>query len=475
MRISGKLWAVGTLVVCVVLASTCGDDSNVGTVVCGDAECEGDENNTNCPEDCYCGNGSCDPGEDGMSCGEDCAECGNAVIEQGEDCEGSDLGGEDCVSQGYASGTLACTAGCLFDYAGCVPSQCGNGVLETGESCDGSDLGTEDCVSQGFASGTLACAQDCQFDTSGCIDPVCGNHICEPGEDNQSCSIDCPAGCGDGDCAPIAGEHCVNCPMDCSCGEDDCYDFILCFYQCTDQSCAETCMEQGCAEAQETSSLILGCMSSNCSTECSNPSDSGCQTCIFTNCAVPLGACYQVICPGTCGDGTCDATGGEDHTNCPEDCPFCGNMNCEATEDATSCPQDCSGNCGDSYCDVTEDCSNCSVDCGNCPPTCGDNSCDPIVGESCATCPQDCTCGNLTCDQVLNDCLSTCGADAQCVETCFESGCYEAQLQAQALYQCMLTNCADACATDPSGMLCLMCLGASCDTEYQACLNGTCT
>lgn len=461
-------------VVALMFAATCGDDGGAGTVVCGDEVCEGDENSTNCPEDCYCGNDTCESNEDGTSCPEDCAECGNGVIEPNENCEGTDLGGEDCVSQGYASGTLTCTAQCRFDFSGCVPSVCGNGLAETGESCDGSDLAGADCISEGFASGTLACGSDCAFDTTGCVSPVCGNHVCEPGEDSQNCSVDCPAGCGDSDCAPMEGESCGNCPMDCVCGDDDCYDFIVCFYQCTDNGCVETCFEQGCAEAQETSSLILSCMAAQCSADCADPSDNACRTCIYTHCAVGLGACYQVVCPGTCGDGNCDTNAGEDHTNCPEDCPFCGNQNCEDTEDATSCPQDCSGDCGDDFCDPTEDCSNCSADCGSCPPTCGNNACDPIVGESCATCPQDCSCGNLTCTQVIDDCMTACGSDAQCVEACFQSGCYEAQIQAQALYQCMLSNCAALCSQDPSGNACLFCLGASCGSEYTACQDGTC-
>lgn len=46
---------------------------------------------------------------------------------------------------------------------------CGNDIKEAGEVCDGIDLGGETCVSQGFESGTLICAVGCgSFDTSGC-------------------------------------------------------------------------------------------------------------------------------------------------------------------------------------------------------------------------------------------------------------------------------------------------------------------
>jgi len=45
---------------------------------------------------------------------------------------------------------------------------CGNGVLESGEQCDGTELGGKTCESLGLGSGTLACNSACKFETSGC-------------------------------------------------------------------------------------------------------------------------------------------------------------------------------------------------------------------------------------------------------------------------------------------------------------------
>ncbi len=45
---------------------------------------------------------------------------------------------------------------------------CGNGVIETGEQCDGSALGGQTCVSRGFTGGSLSCNSDCTFNTSSC-------------------------------------------------------------------------------------------------------------------------------------------------------------------------------------------------------------------------------------------------------------------------------------------------------------------
>jgi len=46
--------------------------------------------------------------------------CGNSVVEGVESCDLADLGGASCTSLGFASGTLACTAGCGYDLSGCA-------------------------------------------------------------------------------------------------------------------------------------------------------------------------------------------------------------------------------------------------------------------------------------------------------------------------------------------------------------------
>ncbi len=105
-------------------------------------------------------------------------QCGNGDLEYGETCDSSDLGGATCASQGYASGDLACDANCDLDVSGC--DSCGNDVLDAGEQCDGSDLGGETCASQSLGTGDLACAADCTYDVSDCTEqPVCGDDTAE--------------------------------------------------------------------------------------------------------------------------------------------------------------------------------------------------------------------------------------------------------------------------------------------------------
>jgi hypothetical protein len=43
-------------------------------------------------------------------------------------------------------------------------------VINEKDVCDGADLGGQDCISQGFVFGALACSNTCDaFDTSGCV------------------------------------------------------------------------------------------------------------------------------------------------------------------------------------------------------------------------------------------------------------------------------------------------------------------
>jgi hypothetical protein len=163
-----------------------------GSCVCDD-ECAPDANQCNgntiqeCAEtiegclswqdkqDCKDSDRSCDDTAD-ATCVEG-AGCGNDILEPPEVCDGSDLGGEDCVSLGFGVGVLDCSNRCTgFDTRECSPSVfCGNGIIESTEVCDGSELDGADCVSQGFHGGLLECRTNCgAYDTSAC-DGFCGD------------------------------------------------------------------------------------------------------------------------------------------------------------------------------------------------------------------------------------------------------------------------------------------------------------
>jgi len=62
--------------------------------------------------------------------------CGDAMVVGSEDCDGTNLDGETCMSRGFTAGTLACSGSCTFNTAGCTSSSCGNSRIDTGEECD---------------------------------------------------------------------------------------------------------------------------------------------------------------------------------------------------------------------------------------------------------------------------------------------------------------------------------------------------
>jgi hypothetical protein len=99
--------------------------------------------------------------------------CGDGVVNGAEQCDGQDLGGRICTTEGFSGGTLACKADCTLDTTGC--ESCGDGVVNGSEACDGAALDGKTCQSEGFDSGALACDALCQLDLSGCQIATCGN------------------------------------------------------------------------------------------------------------------------------------------------------------------------------------------------------------------------------------------------------------------------------------------------------------
>lgn len=68
------------------------------------------------------------------------ASCGDGVVNRaGEQCDGSDFGGETCAALGFVSGTLGCDSRCTFDLTGCERAavvSCGPGTfLDPDEKC----------------------------------------------------------------------------------------------------------------------------------------------------------------------------------------------------------------------------------------------------------------------------------------------------------------------------------------------------
>ena len=170
---------------------------------CGDGTCAPWESAETCGADCsdtVCGDGVCEEGESITTCPDDCPDpenCGNGTIDPLELCDGAELDGETCDTQGFDGGDLACSADCTtFDTSGCNTITCGDALTEGSEVCDGSDLAGETCDSAaGLPDGQLQCAGTCDaFDVSGCHE--CGNgtmegpEVCDASELGQATCAD---------------------------------------------------------------------------------------------------------------------------------------------------------------------------------------------------------------------------------------------------------------------------------------------
>jgi hypothetical protein len=64
---------------------------------------------------------------------------------------------------------LDCASDCSsFVDARCSFDVCGNGVKEPTEACDGTDFGGDSCLSRGFYTGGLLCSSDCTVNAWQC-------------------------------------------------------------------------------------------------------------------------------------------------------------------------------------------------------------------------------------------------------------------------------------------------------------------
>jgi len=162
--------------------NSCADDCISGDLpgaVCGNGLCEaGDgENGANCAADCNSKlNGK---PSNRFSCGD-----GDGYAPNGCGDSACTTGGFACTEVPVDSGSFCCgdsfcegdedVSSCALDCY--MPPVCGDNMInQVSEVCDGSDLGGATCASEGFIGGTLSCQSDCSdINIDECNnDPIC--------------------------------------------------------------------------------------------------------------------------------------------------------------------------------------------------------------------------------------------------------------------------------------------------------------
>jgi hypothetical protein len=233
----------------------------------GGEECDGNDIPSSCVDLGFVGGA--------LACSGDCRfdtsgcsalpGCGDGNIDPGEQCDGANLGGQSCASVvgPGSTGNLGCTHNCRFDTSSCSPPpRCGDGNIDPGEQCDGSNLGGQSCASVvgPGSTGNLGCTQSCQFDTSSCSPlPRCGDGNIDPGEECDGTNLD-------GETCQFFGFSfgtlsCDNCrftTLDCrnKCIADaDCDDGVFCDGR---KSCDVT--TGNCVAVDSCPAFIVGCL-----------------------------------------------------------------------------------------------------------------------------------------------------------------------------------------------------------------------
>ncbi|MDX2090501.1 MAG: DUF4215 domain-containing protein [Kofleriaceae bacterium] len=393
----------------------CGDgvDNN------GSAEqCDGGGETATCDIDCStasCGDGivndlftvpstggkkeQCDDGgnanNDGCSSTCQFERCGNNILDNGEQCDGTALPTPPVA--GATCGTTGVNA-CRWVY-------CGNGILEGTEQCDNGLTGPN------ANSNTAACKANCTVNTCGDGFVLAGIEGCDDGSANNGPSKDCTALCQPNRCGDGFRDQTGASQEQCDDGNASNAD-----------SCTTTCRTPTCGDAQI-----------NGSEECDDGNTAngdGCQgNCNVTNNWTCTGTSFSICTrnPG-CGNGFkesgegCDDGDMSNGDGCSSTCQEENGWNCTEQSGFSVCtfPQVC----GDGVITAPETCDfgmtdNNGTDCANgSPPAYGlQNACVACTNLCVATVSAD-FCG----DGAINGGGEVCDGAALGGATCMSLG-----------------------------------------------------
>jgi len=230
--------------------------------------------------------------------------CGNARLDQSEDCDDGEGNSDDEPN--------ACRTNCELP-------RCGDGVEDDGEECDEGDDNSQ--------RSDAACRLDC-------TEARCGDGVRDSGEDcddglnnNDSAPDACRTDCS----APRCGDGVVDAHEECD-DADDNSDLAAdaCRSDCSRAHCGDGVIDDGetCDDADDNSDDVRDACRTDCApARCGDgvrDSNEGCDQGRDNRDRAP-NACRTDCTPARCGDGVVDdgelCDRGDDGGNCTSDCP----------------------------------------------------------------------------------------------------------------------------------------------------------
>jgi hypothetical protein len=100
------------------------------------------------------------------------------------------MGGEGGMGGASSSSSSSSSSSGTGGSGAGIPVNCGNGVIDPGEQCDGSEFGGKTCASIGLGSGNLLCNPFCGIVASGCVPKETCNDFQDNDQDGLTDCLD---------------------------------------------------------------------------------------------------------------------------------------------------------------------------------------------------------------------------------------------------------------------------------------------